>query len=572
MIRFKFVTHFQKFSEILLIIVVLFISNSLLAQGSKKLLIDKEVSQKLKKKIDIRFSDTLTLTNKLKSLQLMAYKKGYIGFSVDSIVQLDSTTFETCIHLGEKFKTIKINLDLESRKNLRNIGISPRNIENMVSNPREVTLGLKQILKQFEQNGYPFASLSFSNFVASNHELSVDLSIQPNQRMKWNEIIIKGEKAKISTRYMENFLHIKKGDWYNQTQVDLIATRISQVPYIRETRPAELLFTPEGATLYLYLETKPVSLFNGTVGLQQDPVKLKYQLTGELRLKLQNILKHGELLDLSWRSIQPKSPQLNVQLNYPFLFNTPFGVNGQFSLFKRDTTFLELKSRVGVMYTFSGNRTLQFFYKNQQSNTLGKLSANQYGTTKSNLYGISFSTQTVDYLPSPKRGFILHLEGNIGKRKLSKDSTTYNYLIYGGKFQFDYFQAIGKRIVIKSSVLSETFFTNNIQQNELIRFGGNLSQRGFMEDELLSTFRATLSIEPRFIMDQNSYLFVFYDQSWYERNVKQYLHDAPRGFGAGISFGTKIGIFSLSYALGKQFNNPVLFRDSKVHFGYVAYF
>jgi hypothetical protein len=136
----------------------------------------------------------------------------------------------------------------------------------------------------------------------------------------------------------------------------------------------------------------------------------------------------------------------------------------------------------------------------------------------------------------------------------------------------DYYQSIGKRIVIKAGILSETFYTNNIQTNELNRFGGNLSQRGFMEDELLSTFRSTLSIEPRFILDQNSFLFVFYDQSWYERNVKNYAHDAPRGFGAGISFGTKIGIFSLSYAIGKQFNNPILFRDSKVHFGYVAYF
>ena len=99
-----------------------------------------------------------------------------------------------------------------------------------------------------------------------------------------------------------------------------------------------------------------------------------------------------------------------------------------------------------------------------------------------------------------------------------------------------------------------------------------MSQRGFLEEELLATFRSTLTIEPRFILDQNSYLFAFFDQSWYERNVSSYLHDAPFGFGAGISFGTNIGIFSLTYALGRQQNNPIQFRDSKIHFGYVAYF
>lgn len=542
------------------------------SQVTKQVVLSEEISKKLKKKIHLQYTDSLSFKNQLRELKLLAYKNGYISFSIDSIHELDSTTLKAFIFLGEKYQNIQVNLSLESRKSLRKIGYSPKNLTLITTNPRELSANLKNVLKQFEQSGYPFAELSFSNLSVSGKKLKIDIDVHPNQRMKWKEIIIKGEKAKISTRYMESFLHIKKGDWYNQTQVDLIKTRISQVTFIRETKPSELLFTDEGATLYLYLETKPVSLFNGTVGLQQDPVKLKYQLTGELRLKLQNILKHGELLDLSWRSIQPKSPQLNLQLNYPFLFNTPFGINGQFSLFKKDTTYLELKTRAGVLYTFSGNKTLQFFYKNHQSNTLGNISTSQYGTSKSNSYGVSFSTQTVDYLPSPKKGFILHVEGNIGKRKLTKDSTNYSYLIYGGKLQFDYFQSIGKRIVIKSSILTETFYTNNIQTNELIRFGGNLSQRGFMEDELLSTFRSTISIEPRFILDQNSFLFIFYDQSWYERNVQNYINDAPRGFGAGISFGTKIGIFSLSYALGKQFNNPILFRDSKVHFGYVAYF
>jgi hemolysin activation/secretion protein len=106
-----------------------------------------------------------------------------------------------------------------------------------------------------------------------------------------------------------------------------------------------------------------------------------------------------------------------------------------------------------------------------------------------------------------------------------------------------------------------------------LRFGGNLNQRGFLEDELLASTKSTATVETRFILDQNSNLFAFYDQSWYERNASTgYVHDTPRGFGAGLSFGTSVGIFSITYALGKQFNNPILLRDSKIHFGYVAYF
>lgn len=560
----------QKLRLVLLVKLFLFALPSLHAQ--KKITFPDPDFKKISKRISFNYTDSVSLKKQLTDIQFLAYKKGYLSFGIDSMMRIDSLNSDVFFTLGLRYKKLNLSISDESRRALREIGISPRTIETLPPTPLDISKSMENILHQFEVAGYPFARISFEDLRTEKEALFAELIIKPNSRVKWNEIIVSGNKVKLAKRYLENFLHIEKGDWYNQEQVKLISTRLTQLTFVKQTKPAEILFTPEGANLYLYIETKPVSLFNGTIGLQQDPVKLKYQLTGDLRLKLQNAFKHGELFDLNWRSIQPGSPQLKIQAAYPFLFNTPFGLDGQFSLFKRDSTFLELKTSVGVTYFVSGGKTLTGFYKNQQSNLLGTNVTSLYGTTKSNVYGLSFKNQTVDYLPNPRKGFIWYLEGNVGKRTLKKDSTTSSYLIYGGKVQIEYYQALGKRFVIKGGLMSETFYTNNIQQNELLRFGGNLSQRGFMEDELLSTYRATFTIEPRFILDQNSYLFVFYDQSWYERNVQNYIHDAPKGFGAGLCFGTNIGIFSLTYALGQQFSNPILFRDSKVHFGYVAYF
>lgn len=560
----------QKLWLVLLVNLFLFAFSNLHAQ--KKITFPDPDFKKISKRISFNYTDSVSLKKQLTDIQFLAYKKGYLSFGIDSMMRIDSLNSDVFFTLGLRYKKLNLSISDESRRALREIGISPRTIETLPPTPFDISKSLENILHQFEVAGYPFARISFEDLRTEKEALFAELIIKPNSRVKWNEIIVTGNKVKLAKRYLENFLHIEKGDWYNQEQVKLISTRLTQLTFVKQTKPAEILFTPEGANLYLYIETKPVSLFNGTIGLQQDPVKLKYQLTGDLRLKLQNAFKHGELFDLNWRSIQPGSPQLKIQAAYPFLFNTPFGLDGQFSLFKRDSTFLELKTSVGVTYFVSGGKTLTGFYKNQQSNLLGTNVTSLYGTTKSNVYGLSFKNQTVDYLPNPRKGFIWYVEANVGKRSLKKDSTTASYLIYGGKVQIEYYQALGKRFVIKGGLMSETFYTNNIQQNELLRFGGNLSQRGFMEDELLSTYRATFTIEPRFILDQNSYLFVFYDQSWYERNVQNYIHDAPKGFGAGLCFGTNIGIFSLTYALGQQFSNPILFRDSKVHFGYVAYF
>jgi hemolysin activation/secretion protein len=113
----------------------------------------------------------------------------------------------------------------------------------------------------------------------------------------------------------------------------------------------------------------------------------------------------------------------------------------------------------------------------------------------------------------------------------------------------------------------------NIFLNEAFRIGGNNSLRGFDEESIYATSYCIGNLEYRFLFEQNSYLFLFGNGAWYELNTEnEYVNDLPYGFGAGVSFQTKAGIFSISYALGKQFENPILLRAAKVHFGIVSVF
>ena len=81
------------------------------------------------------------------------------------------------------------------------------------------------------------------------------------------------------------------------------------------------------------------------------------------------------------------------------------------------------------------------------------------------------------------------------------------------------------------------------------------------------------TLEYRFLFEQNSNFILFVDQGWWEdQSQEQLVTDDPLGFGAGTSFETKAGIFSLTYALGQQYNNPIEFRGGKVHFGFTSLF
>lgn len=506
-------------------------------------------------------------------LRFEAYKRGFLTFTLDTVMKTDSLHYTVKGSAGEAFRQIRLTISDDNRKLLKRIGIQPRSMGSAKANPTEISRMLKETLEKLENNGYPFAKVGLNTLEIDGTTIHTELYIEKNNEIKWQKIHLIGERTGVTEKFLSNYLHITIGDPFSQETVSLIPLRLKQITYLGQTKPAELLFTAEGAELYLYLESKPVSLFNGTVGLQQNPVTKTYQLTGDLRLKLQNVLRRGELFDLNWRSIQPASPQLKLMLSYPYLFNTPFGVEGQFQLFKRDSTFLELSSSVGVNYFLSAGNTLKAFYRNYNSTLLGaEVSATTYGSVKSNQYGLALTHQAIDYLPNPTRGFIWNIEGSAGNRTMTKDSSELKALVFSGKLRIESYLSLAKRHVVKLAAVSETFYTDEIQQNELMRFGGNLSQRGFMEDELLATARSTATVEYRFLLDRNSFLFAFFDQSWYERNTRVFSRDFPFGFGAGLSFGTNIGIFSLTYALGKQLNNPILIRDSKIHFGYVAYF
>jgi len=110
-------------------------------------------------------------------------------------------------------------------------------------------------------------------------------------------------------------------------------------------------------------------------------------------------------------------------------------------------------------------------------------------------------------------------------------------------------------------------------QNELFRIGGIKTLRGFDIEALFASFYAVYTAEYRFLLEQNSYLFAFSDIAYYENtSLGKRIFDQPIGFGAGISFETRAGIFSFSYALGREKQNPVLLRTGKVHFGLVNYF
>ena len=97
---------------------------------------------------------------------------------------------------------------------------------------------------------------------------------------------------------------------------------------------------------------------------------------------------------------------------------------------------------------------------------------------------------------------------------------------------------------------------------------GNLVQLSFKVR--LFIFR---TLEVNFLFEQNSNFLLFYDYCLYERKTKTAeVHDSPTGIGVGCNFETRAGVFSIFYALGKQFEQRFELKNAKIHFGYAVRF
>jgi outer membrane protein assembly factor BamA len=541
-------------------------------------------SESLKRLENKTFSSKEKAFKALDNLELKIIKKGYVLASVDS-VKWNGTLGTVFFYQGPKFNNLQIQVRPKDNYLIRQVsGISERSLNNLELSSQDIGGVMSKISAYLENHGYPFAKVYLELDQVNKQGTSAELIVDKGPIMKISEVHIKGD-AKISSKYVENVIGIKKEDLYDESRLAKISSLIEQVIFLNEIKPHEVLFTPQGAEVFLYLKSNPVSLLNGVVGIQPDPVTGNNVVTGDVRLKLQNILNRGELLDINWRSLQPQTTDLRTHLNYPFLFSTPFGVEGKFDLYQRDSTFLSTNINLGVQYFLRGGNHFKVFFEAHNSNLLSGssnvsntnssgLPSNDLASVSANQYGVGIYRRQIDYLPNPSKGLTMEIDGLIGRRtsRLLDMDTSILSTTFSLRSDINWFFPVAKRHVIRIANRTRLYYAPTIFVNELFRFGGLMTQRGFDEEELFASSLNTTTIEYRFLVDKNSHAFLFYDQTFYESNAENYYKDSPFGVGAGFSFGTKIGVFSISYGIGKQFDNPMLLRNGKVHFGYVSYF
>jgi len=548
---------------------------------------DTSLTQKQQKEL-FTFNASTTfagLKNELININRQLSSLSFLTNSADSII-VDSSNFVAYFHLGKQYKWTSLRTQTIDEGVLSKIGFRDKLYNNKPFNQKQLHNFYEKVIAFYENNGYPFASIRLDSVVVENNTLSGLVHIEKNNLYKIDSVIIKGT-ATVSDQYIKNYIRIKENDLYNESAVRKMSTRIKELPFVAEVQPPKIYFNEKNAKIVMLLKKKNASRFNGILGIVPDE-NGKVRLNGDVKLNLMNSFRKGEEIGFNWRAIQNNAQDLKLNLVYPFLLNSPFGLDYSFNLYKKDSTYIDIFNKIGVRYILKGNNYFSLFYHNKTSNLLTQTGFSSltvlpsFADISTQLYGIGVYNANLDYRLNPRKGYEIDIKGSLGNKKIRKnaqineqlyDGLNLNSTLYTFNSDLALYIPLKKRSVIKLGVQTGYTFNENLFDNELLRIGGLKTLRGVDEEAIFASFYSIQTLEYRFLLEQNSFLYLFTDAAYYEKKTKDnYLSDRPYSFGLGISFETNAGIFSVSYAIGKQFDNPVQFRSAKIHFGFISFF
>ncbi len=512
--------------------------------------------------------------------------KGYITASIDSI--------------SEQEKSISINLFIGNLYTWKNL-VLPNELKNIANiNTKDYTQLPESILNYYENNGFPFAKISFDSIVInSTNEISAVLKINKGVEYKMDSIRIWGN-ANISNRFLQHYLKLQNGVFYSKEKFEKINNRINQLSYLNSYKGWDVLMLSHSYLLNLYLQPKSVNKFDAIIGFlpNNNQSNGSLLLTLDAKLNLQNAFAKGENISLNWQQIQPQSPRVDIGFVMPYIFNSDAGLNFNFNLYKRDSAYLNITTDIGADYELTDKTRFKVFINSFSTRIIQADTASIVINKKlPSVLDMNITNLGVEYFYSnaigtklnKRKGFELKLTGSFGQKKILPNSSItslktsgYNYNSLYDSIKLNSYQvkakifaakyfSLSKLSVLKLAANYGLIQTTNYLQNELFQIGGFKLLRGFDEENIFTNEYAVGIAEYRYLINQNSYFFGFTDVGFSKNKIinKDYNYV---GAGVGLALETKQGILNISFAAGKRNDLPFNLSETKIHVGIVSNF
>ncbi|WP_420458002.1 hypothetical protein [Neolewinella sp.] len=542
------------------------------------------------------FGDSTEVLDWLADWRQRQQERAHWEASVDSVVQTAPGELTAYLHRGPAYAWSELTLpdDPLVRQWARRSGYRQRRFRaGRPLAPQGWSAVRDSLVSRAAANGYPFASVGLTEveWVAPG-QLAARVDVRTGPLIRVGEVSVP-EEVRVRNIFLERYLGLVRGEVYSQRRVRRLQERLAQLPYVTMRGAPAVSFRDSLAYIDLPLDRRPASRFDFVIGVLPNSTQNdnKLLITGELNGELYNGFGQGERIAARFEQLRPQTQELQLALDYPFVFGLPFGFEGELELYRRDTSFLNLSWHLAGTYIREGNDRLSAFWEKRSTIVPGLDSTrlvngqlpDTLGVSRS-FFGLQLRRTRTDRRFSPRNGYAVDVSAAAGFRRLrnldftgeAADSLQQRSTQVQLAAALDFYVEPLVGTVLYLGLRAQALLTERgVVSNEQFRIGGARLLRGFDEQRFFATDYQVLTAEFRLLLGENAFLYTFADAARLnQRSVAKpnIAIDYPLGLGAGVNFETRAGIFALSLAVGRRRGEAFDLGAPKVHLGYVSVF
>ncbi|NHM06520.1 hypothetical protein G4D82_04745 [Flavobacterium sp. CYK-4] len=490
---------------------------------------------------------------------------GYIESELTHSKTLNDSTSEYYFRVGKKVSSILVYIGKDSP--LRRLSLFDSQKDTLTLPYNQIENFLQKTLNQLEKKGFALSKLQLVNIRKKDQRLIAELSTQTEIVRHLDDIVINGYD-KFPDSHKQNLKRLYKKKVFNQDNLKNIYSDIEKFRFVKQTKYPEILFKTDSTKIYVYLEKVKSNNFDGFIGFSNDEEKKKVTINGYLDLTLNNLMNTGETFSLYWKSDGNDQKTFNAKIQLPYIFKSPFGLKAQLNIFKQDSTFQNTQTAIDLGYFFNYNTRLYLGYQSAESSDI----QNQ-NTISISDYNNSFVTTQLEFIDFKPEEYLfaektkIDIKLGVGSRKSKFEKNDQLFLNVNLK---QIFFLNSKNNI---SVRSQNYYLNSDAYivNELYRFGGINSIRGFNENSLQGNTFSSLLTEYRYLVAQNLYVHTIMDYGYYTDKTTN-SSGSLIGLGLGFGLATKNGLFNIVYANGSTKEQEIKGANSIVHVSFKTTF
>lgn len=517
-----------------------------------------------------RYANLEAVKQKTDTIYRTLQRMGYIDSEILGMEVLSDSIYQIEIYFGKRYGSVKIfySKDDFSVKELQKISSEIHDnyfvvpIENLSST-------MSQLAELRNQKGNAFAKVKLKEIEKDLHnQLTAHLSLDNGNIRTVDSIAIQGYE-KFPKSFLKHYAGIKKGKVFRKSKLVEQSENLNSLGFVNSVKPPEALFRKDSTVVYFYLEKQNNNIFDGILGFATDEETQKLEFNGYLNLELNNNLDYGEQFLLNYKADGKEQIQFRAKATLPYLFQTPFGLSGELKIFKRDSSFVTTEQQIRTTYQVSPSAFTYIGYRGFDSSnlldqTLAGIPIEDF-KSRSLLAGANYKKLQNRRL-FPIKSY-LSLETGVGSRSRKELTETQ----FSGEIILSNIFNLNNRNSIFAQISGSALFSETYLVNELFRFGGINSIRGFDENSIDASLFSVINTEYRYQFNEAVFAHSIIDFGYFENQTLS-IREKLYSFGLGLGFTTKAGLFRFIAANGVAENQDFNFSNTKIHISVTSRF